>query len=118
MRFYDFGAIALTKIATFPGESDPTNYYQSALQLFALGDDACVVFIPPLNNTLPLNVYVVDASGKYTWYASAQFPGEAYIETIVPLGPGLFFVTMYPGRSFFLRVGNKKLNKASPIMLA
>lgn len=118
MRFVEFGQLAFEQIAVFPGLTAPQNYYQSSLQLFALGDDACVLFIPPPNNTEPLNVYVVDASGSYTWYATAQFPGGTYIESIIPLGPGLFLVLMANNNyTFFVRVSNAKLGNATPIML-
>ena len=118
MRFVDFGELAFNQIAVFPGKSAPGNYYQANLQLFALGDDACVLFVPPPNDNAPLNVYVVDSSGSYTWYATAQFPGATYIESIIPLGPGLFLVSMANNNyTFFVRVSNAKLNNASPILL-
>jgi hypothetical protein len=119
MRFVEFGQLAFNQIAVFPGLTAPKNYYQSSLQLFALGDDACVLFVPPQNSNAPLNVYVVDSSGDYTWYATvANLWAQGFIDTILPLGPGLFFVAMGNSNlTFFVRVANHKLNNATPILL-
>ncbi len=96
-----------------------SNYQQgNGIKLFACDDDSCVYFADywavGINK---FDVYVVDASGAYTWYSTGINPAQTYINTIVPFGNGLFLVTTKNNYTFFVRVGNHKLNNASPILL-
>lgn len=121
MRFVEFGQLAFNQIAVVPQLANPT-WYQCASLLFALNDDACVLFTSLTTGGLPpyfttLYAYVIDFGGAITFYASAPIESQTFINNIVPFGPGLFLIVMNNDTTFFVRVSNAKLNNAAAVLL-
>src|SRR6185437_9069488 len=94
--------------------------------LYALNDDACVlVSNGRLVATRSFDVFVIDASGAYTWYASAPYigtDGHYFISNIIYPGPGLFSITVSdpngpPSQTYVFTVANLKLNNATPFQV-
>src|SRR5579883_2044083 len=88
--------------------------------LYALDDNSCVYFddfFP--NSSGGFSVWVVDGpTGKYTYYAAlSAYTGATYINRILTYGNGNFLVFLANGATYYVQVGNHKLNNASPIMI-
>lgn len=131
----NLGTYAMTAIGpNLGGQGSVTDQSKSAI-FCGPDDNSCVVFAdyngattmwPPLsvaNNVGGFNVFVVDISGKWTYYSSGPLnpPGHNYffISSIAPFGGGLFLVTVTCDvtRTYWVQVGNHKLNNVSPIQL-
>jgi len=114
----NIGNVAVEQITPLFAGAGPRDIETVPTLLFALDEESVVYFAADNENgpSFTFNVYVIDASGAYTYYSAGNIPNQ-YFSEILPLGPGLFFVTLENSDTFFVQVANLKLNNSSPILI-
>lgn len=112
----DLGTIDFDFCAEF--SSYYSAYASKASNLYAgPDDDSCVLITNHayINNVsyFRTDIYVIDASGAYTWYRLSGANEE--ITSIIPFGRTKLLITFQNGDTFWFTPNNAKLNNATPI---
>lgn len=121
MRTFNLGNVPVAQIAgPFFGI---TNFIKQVGQyLFAFDDDSVVYFADNMNDpgNSFVDIYVVNFDGAFTHYqivATMKQGFSNYVASILPLSNGAFIVSLLDGSVYHVRVGNLKLNNATPIAI-
>jgi len=121
VRTFNLGNVPVAQVAgPFFGRRNFTQ--QVGQYLFAFDDDSVVYFADNMNgpgNSF-VDIYVVNFDGAFTHYqivATMQQGLANYVASILPLSNGAFIVSLLDGSVYHVRVGNLKLNNATPIAI-